>query len=260
MKDKVVTLDDPAPDSVTRPKISGSRFVCVATPDSSGVGDIMLGTIKAPTATLGGSSEVNYGVKPVLTGRLAENGEALGTKSLDVLKSTNTGFTWTKVGTTTTKDDGSFSYTLPVSYTTAYYRVRYNGDTDGFGMSTYLSRFSALSNLRIVAVRASLGRPAGYPRTGRKSKSYSVYGSLKPRQTATAADAGVVVIKCYQRKSGKWKYRKTVKAKVYDYDSYSRYKGSVKLPYAGRWRMRAYFIGSSTNAAKYSSWKYVRAE
>jgi len=259
LRAKTVTVADPAPDSFTYPQIDGTRFVCVGTPGASGFGDIMLGTLKAPTVSLSSPSTVNYGAKPKLTGTLAENGEVLGRKALDVLKSTNGGFTYTKVGTVTTNDNGAFSYTLPASYAMARYRVRFNGETWGF-ISTELSHFSAHSVARDAAVYASLGKPAGYPKTGKKSKSYSVYGALKPRQTATASSAGVVVIKCYQRKSGKWKYRKTVKAKVYDYDTYSRYKGSVKLPYAGRWRMRAYFQGSPTNAAKYSSYRYVRVE
>jgi len=260
VKDRVVSLGTLAPVHLTLPKVSGNRVVCVSSATSflSANGDIQLGIIKAPVATLTGSSVVYYGSRPTLRGRLTEDGQPLGGKTLDVLRSTNGGLTYAKVGTLVSEEDGDYSYRLPATYTTVRYQVRYNGELFGFGGMGNLSRFSALSDVKTVKVRASIGRPKGYPSTGNDTKTYSVYGSLKPQQTASAAADGVVVVKCYRRQSGKWKLRKTVNAKVYDYDTYSRYRASVKLPYTGRWRLRAYFKGSSINADKSSSYRYVR--
>jgi hypothetical protein len=107
--------------------------------------------------------------------------------------------------------------------------------------------------------RAYVGTPTGYPSTGKKTKYYTVYGTLKPRQTAASAASKIVTIKCYRLQSGKYVLRRTYNAKVFDYSTYSRYSASVKLPYSGKWRIRAYFKGTSTNAAKYSSYRYVKA-
>ncbi len=219
-------------------------------------GHIALGRLVAPEFRWSASSGTPAYAKTVtLKGSLADNGLPLGNVALSIERSTNGGHTWSLVGTPDTNHSGSFSFTTPKNYVKSLYRVRYTGAQ--FAGPGTLDRLSATSPIITVNPRASVGTPKGYPSTGRKNKSYSVYGSLKPRQAVTAATAKVVAIKCYRKQSGKYKLRKTVYAKVYNYSTYSRYRASVKLPYTGKWRIRAYFKGSPINAAKHSSYKYV---
>lgn len=261
-KDKSVTIANLDPLHLTQPMISGNRVAFVQATSSFLVsnGEIHLGMLSAPTVSLSTPSLINYGAKPALSGRLVELENGLGGKPLDVLRSTDGGHTWSLVGTTTTKSDGSYSYAAAPIYSKAWYRVRYNGQTESVGFGTRLSRFSAMSGYPAVNPRASLGKPTGYPSTGKKTKTYTVYGSLKPRQAASASSAKVVVIKCYRKINGTYKLRKTVNAKVYDYDTYSRYRASVKLTSAGKWRLRAYFKGTGINAEQYSAYRYVKVK
>ena len=69
-----------------------------------------------------------------------------------------------------------------------------------------------------------------------RGRAYSVHGFLKPRH---AAGSLAVKLRCYRRESGRWKLRKTVRAKVRDYSTYSRYSVKLALPSSGKWRLRA---------------------
>lgn len=261
MTGKVVTLADLDPTHLVQPKIAGTRVVCTASDTSffDAEGDIHMGAITAPALSLSAPGSGPYGLKASLKGSLTDGGVALGGKKLDILRSTNGGHTWDKVAETTTTASGTYSYTTPSLTKKVWYRVRYNGETTGF-ITTRLSRFSVMSGVKAVTPAASVGKPAGYPAVGKTTKTYSVYGSLKPRQTASAASAGVVVIRCYRRESGRWRLRKTVNAKVSDYETYSRYRASVRLASKGSWRLRAQFKGSSTNSAAYGAYRYVKVQ
>jgi uncharacterized protein YkwD len=69
-----------------------------------------------------------------------------------------------------------------------------------------------------------------------RGRKYSVQGFLKPRH---AAGSLAVKLRCYRRESGHWTLRKTVRAKVHDYSTYSRYSAKFALPSSGKWRLRA---------------------
>ncbi len=259
MTNHVVTLANADPKHLHNPMIDGNNVVVVH--GTSSAGNINLGTLAAPVVSLSFPSVDSYGAPANLTGALTENGVSLGGKTLDILQSTDAGHTWAKLGETITTASGSYAYLTPATYRMTWYRVRYNGESEGFILPGTLSRFSALSSVKAITPRASLGRPTGYPSYGKKNKYYSVYGSLKPRQTAAPSTSKLVVIRCYRKNSkGKYIWKKTVSARVYNYSSYSRYRASVKLPFTGKWRMRAYFQGTDTNAAKYSSYRYVRVK
>jgi hypothetical protein len=261
MTGKTVSLASADPSHLGNPAISGNRAVFVSSNNYSYylLGKIELAAISAPTASLSTPPSIGYGAKPVLSGKLIENETPMGDRTLDVLRSTNGGHTWTKIGSTKTKPDGSFTYTAAAIYSKAWYQVRFNGATSFAGISTKLEHFSAQSDAVAVTPAASVGKPAGYPATGKRTKTYKVYGSLKPRQATTAASAKTVAIKCYKWNGKKYKLSKTVNAKVFNYSTYSRYEGKIKLT-KGTWRMRAYFKGSPTNGAKYSSSKKVKVK
>ena len=62
---------------------------------------------------------------------------------------------------------------------------------------------------------------------------------------------------CYRYYSGAWHYSRRFPIKAYDYSTYSRYKAyRVRLPYKGRWRMRAWHYDAK-HASSFSAWRYV---
>jgi len=219
-------------------------------------GYIALGRLTA-TAFRAGTSATNpsYGGKVTLSGSLADAGIPLGKVPLKVQRSTNGGYSWADVGSPNTNSAGDFSFVTQANYSSTLYRLRYAGAL--FFGPTYPDHLSVTSAPLKVVPRASVGTPAGYPKNAKKNKTYTVYGSLKQRQVAAPASAKVVVIKCYRKVSGKYRLKKTVNARVYNYSTYSRYKANVKLTTAGKWRIRAYFKGSSINAEKTGAYKSV---
>ncbi|PKQ16760.1 MAG: hypothetical protein CVT67_03025 [Actinobacteria bacterium HGW-Actinobacteria-7] len=100
-----------------------------------------------------------------------------------------------------------------------------------------------------VLPKARVGTPVA-PRRMSKSKYYSVYGSLRPRHTKGSYP---VRIYKYRYVGGAWKSGGYVKAKASNYSSYTKYARSIRLPYAGKWRLRAYAPADSSHAASWSS-------
>lgn len=222
-----------------------------------GQGTVNLARLSMAEFKTSAPSTISYATKATISGSVAINGIPLGWRDLEVWRANDFGKTWAKVATIKTGSDGSYAYVTPALTKKAYFRFFFAGEKHQLIANTVIDEFSSLSAYKVVTPRVSLGKPAGYPSTGYTSRTYSVYGSLKPKHPASAASKKVVVIKCYRRESGKWKLRKTVDARVYDYSTYSRYRGSVKLPYKGSWRIRAYYAASGTNASTWSASRYV---
>lgn len=113
----------------------------------------------------------------------------------------------------------------------------------------------------VVVTGAGLSAPTVKPKayvskpiarsTMSRTKYYPVYGWLKPRHTR-----GTYPVRIYKYKktaSGSWKRYGYVKAKASNYSSYTKYAKSIRLPYKGRWRLRAYAPADSKHAAAWSS-------
>ncbi len=94
----------------------------------------------------------------------------------------------------------------------------------------------------------SLGAPVA-PKTIKKSRSYTVYGSLKPRHTEGTKPVRIFK---YKKVGNKWVRKGYVTAKAYDYKTYTRYKVKMKLTSRGSWRLRAYTPADSKHAATWS--------
>ena len=89
-----------------------------------------------------------------------------------------------------------------------------------------------------------------------KSRYYPVYGWLKPAHTAGTYP--VRIYKWRKTSSGAWKSYGYVKAKAYDYFGYTKYSRTMRLRYAGSWRLRAYASSDSSHTAAWSSgYEYV---
>lgn len=176
----------------------------------------------------------SYGATAAVRGQMCTGEGAFGGERLSVVN--------VRGGSpifTTTSASGRFSVDLrPQSKTT--YRIAPVDD-----------QAWAASAQRLVTVipRAYVSNPIA-PAKMRRSRYYTIYGYLKPRHTSGSKP---VRIKCYRKNSaGVYKYHHTVYAKASDYYSYSKYKARVKLPYRGRWRLRAYAPADSSHAASQS--------
>lgn len=96
------------------------------------------------------------------------------------------------------------------------------------------------------------------PSTMTHAKSYTVHGYLKPRHVRGSQP---VYIYEYKRVSGAWTLYGSVKATASNYRTYTKYSAKVKLPSAGKWRLRAYAPADGNHEAKWSSgFDYVRVK
>ncbi len=143
--------------------------------------------------------------------------------------------TWESIDTTLTEQGGLYRFrVMPTS--TMTYRVVFAGLEDEFDRAES-------PTVGVVL----LGTPMA-PASMRRGKSYTVYGSLKPK-----SKAGTKPVRIYRwrKVNGRWRSYGSVLAKAYDYKGYSRYKTALSLKYRGRWRLRAY---SSSDSLHFRTW------
>lgn len=182
-----------------------------------------------------------YGAAYSLTGRLESAGKPVPGRTvlLETASSSTGPFSVSGISAETAVD-GSFSLRhLPRSKT--FYRVRFAGQTGVF--------LGATSAIRAATPRAYVRTPIA-PLTMRAGRAATIYGYLKPRH---ASGSYPVRIYRYRDVGGKWKSYGYVKAKASAYSRYTKYTAKVKLPYRGRWRLRAYHPTDSGHAASWSS-------
>ncbi len=143
-------------------------------------------------------------------------------------------------------DPGLYSVRVKVTQRT-WYRLRFAGSED-YGRS--------LGRTLNAGPKAWLTAPNA-PSTMDDSRSYSVSGYLKPQHYGSP-----VKIYAYQKIGGVWTVRASFLAKASVYSTYSRYVGSIRLPSAGAWRIRAYHRDNAggVHYASYSSWRYITVE
>ena len=102
----------------------------------------------------------------------------------------------------------------------------------------------------VFGSRPNLSNPIA-PATMYRRRAKKVYGYLRPQHTAGSYP---VRIYKYRRVSGRWKKYGYVRAKASDFDSdTTKYSVSMKLPYKGRWRLRAYAPADSGHVSRWSS-------
>lgn len=102
-------------------------------------------------------------------------------------------------------------------------------------------------------VKASLTRPSMATYTLVRGRGYRATGTLKPRHTAGTYP---VRVQAYRLVNGKYRYWGSFRAKATDVTGGSRYTATVKLPYKGKWRLRAYH-SDTPHLPTYSTWRYV---
>lgn len=101
----------------------------------------------------------------------------------------------------------------------------------------------------------SVTTPKTPTKIGRK-KAFTASGYLKPRHRAGTY---AVTLKFYRYESGKWRLKKTVRAKVSNYSSYSRYSVRTSLRSTGKWRVQAQH-GDADHVTTYSGWRSIRVK
>jgi len=186
------------------------------------------------------SPSLAYGSAFVIRGTLKANGAGLAGQPLTLWSGASATSARATSIEVTTGAEGAFSFSVkPTSKT--YYVVEYAGS---------VGYIAPTSNASVYAVpRADVRTPIA-PKTMSHSKSYSVYGSLKPRH---ASGTNPVRIYRYRYVSGHWKSYSYVKAKASNYSSYTKYLVKLRLTTKGKWRVRAYTPADSLHAAAWSS-------
>jgi len=175
-------------------------------------------------------------------------GAAPGPQLVYLQRSSNGTSGWLNVASKTTGPSGYVKFDIPANssgynYSKAYFRFKF------YGAAGLNEKESAA---RYVDPKAYMGAPWSSKSTVYAKKTYSWYATLKPRHYA---GAGAVKLQ-FQRKVGtKYKAYKTVTAYAYNYSTWSRVKGSYKIPYKGKWRVRAYHDDAG-HWPTYSGWTY----
>ncbi len=149
--------------------------------------------------------------------------------------------TFTRKLTGVTGADGSYTFKTTVTRWTRF-KVVCVADEPGYA--------HGVSEPESVKAKAALGAPKWYSGTKRHGRSFTVYGYIKPRHplgqkhvkiTASRLDAGV------------WRVAKSVSNSA----THTKYKTTIVLPYAGKWRLVASTPDDGYHAATTSRSTYV---
>ena len=143
--------------------------------------------------------------------------------------------------TTITSVNPVKSYVAPTTIRTSYKMLI----ADDLNAWTQPST-SAVKTVTPTAYLTNAVAPAAMART----KYYSVYGYLKPQHKAGTYP---VRIYRYRYERGAWKSYSYVNAKAANYSNYTKYAASMRLPYAGRWRVRACAPADTGHRATWAS-------
>ncbi len=206
-----------------------------------------------PEVRLRAPSIVRYGGLAMLSVKLTDVfGNRLSGRWVAFDQSTD-GVNWGPLGMVLTDSSGSAAVMSPSLYWRRYYRARLvEEDPD--------VEFASLAIG--VKPKTYVSNPIAPSKISRR-RYYTVYGYLKPRHSAGGYP--VRIYKWRQTASGRWKSYGYVYGKARDYTAsgrtYTKYARAIRLPYAGRWRLRAYTPADSLHAATWSGgYDYVRVK
>jgi len=221
---------------------SGAYVASVTLPPQDGIILLRTPSVSIPSnATIDvGSSKVVTGVAKAVSGQPIVGGKV-------ALQSRVSGGAWTTASERLTSSSGGYSFSVRPTRNTDY-RVRYNGDSDNL---------AGYSRTLVVKVAPKISNVSGRKSASRR-KYYTYAGTLRPKHAA-----GTYPVRIYRWKyvSGKWKSYGYLKARASDYGTYTKYKRSIRLSSAGRWRLRAYHPADSSNSARWSSgYHYVNVK
>lgn len=161
---------------------------------------------------------------PTLTASLVTSAGPVPGREITLWTKPAGGTTWTQEATATDIGDGTYEATCACSSNTVF-KMRFAGDG---------SYTATDSNEVGVSCSAALSRPWTSPATPTHGRAFSVYGYLTPKH------AGTTRLYFYRKVARKWRYYTVRNATHYNYSATTtRYKHSLRLPYAGSWYVRA---------------------
>lgn len=205
----------------------GAAAHVITTPASPTTYAATFEALPAKTTTLSVASSktlVKYGGSVSLTGKLSTSAGPVTGKNVELWRSFDRGRSWSRDGKAV-YDTGSRDYKTSRRLTrNTLYQMRFAGD------SSYKKVTSGSISAR---ARAYLSRPAA-PSEVKKSRDFTVYGYLRPYHT------GKTRLSFFHYRNGKWRFYKTVYATSRYYKGFTQYVGRYRVPYAGRWSVRAY--------------------
>ena len=209
-----------------------------------------------PVMTGTSTPVVPYLGKARLTGTLkASDGTALVGETV-ALQTSVDGTSWKSFDTTVTASDGAFALDSPALVTARYVRARYTGGAE------YAASASTPTLVKPRIYYSSAPKFSTYTHT--YGTTYTVRGFIKPKHADGSHQIKVKAYRKTKQADGTYKYvlEKTYSTTISNSSgsSYSTYKGHVKLPSKGKWRLRAYHAADSKNAKSYSSYRYVTVE
>jgi len=232
---------------------AGNTIVCRAG------NEIYLAKVWAPTVTISGPSRVPYKAVAMVTGTISDFGYRIGnTPALwDQVKpqASLDKFDWrTNTDKFGTNSNGVYTWETPALTRKVYFRTIYRGSWDPFKFASHLSGISPVIS---ITPRAYLTKPS-VPASIKHDKKSSAWGYLEPVHTAGTHP---VKVEYWKKRSGRYTLRKTVWATAMTYaSSRNKYSAYASVPSAGRWRFRAIYPTSSTNAYTATGWVYRTVE
>ena len=206
--------------------------------------------VSAKTATalsLSAPSTVAYGKTVTISGSLKT---ASGTplSGSVVIKSSADGTNWS-THDTVSATSGAYSTTSPALTSARYYKAEYAG-TGTYAPASTLAK-KVLPYAYVTAPTTTATQTYG--------GTYTASGYLKPKHAAGTYPVKVYTYHYEKKSDGTYDYvyKQSFDAKASDYSDHTKYSASIKLPYAGKWRMRTVHLEDASNAKTYSGYTYV---
>jgi len=205
------------------------------------------------TGMTGNRSGITYGTTTSISSTLKTGaGAASGVQQVSLQRWNSLTRVWTTIASRDTYSSGYVNFNIPASSSgynnqNTYFRLTFGGAAGLKG---------ATSAARYVDPKAYLGKPYTSTTSPTAKKTYTWRAILKPRH---AAGTKPVKLRFERKVNGTYRFYKNVYATAYNSSTYSRVKASYKLPYKGKWRVRAYHDDAG-HYPTYSSWLYVTAK
>jgi hypothetical protein len=198
------------------------------------------------------SVTVRYASRVTLSGTLAGPGaQPLGGADVRIERSLDNGKTWGLLTTAITTVSGTWIASVAPGRNMIV-RARYSGDA---------IHTPAVSTTTTLRQSVYVGTPSTSSWVTHRH-NFTTHGYLKPRSKSGTHPVRVYFYRYEKQRNGthKWVLRKSVLAQASDYfSSYTRYSVRTSVPYAGKWKAVAVYVGSTTYSKTTSSNRYFTA-
>jgi hypothetical protein len=233
----------------------GTYFLEVYSTGGTGLYWLKWAAGAAPSVGISSSGRITYGSKKTFTGSVVgTDGTALSAQALELYALSYGGDDYKRVGTTTTAEDGTYSFSVKPTVH-SYYKV--------VALSSAAGHSFAQSSERQVKVRIKLSKPKA-PTSVYKGRYFKVYGYMIPKHKS---GNHTVYIKAYHKEKQsngtyKYVYRKAFRMTNYNsskYPTMTKYhRKTIKLPYKGTWRLIAKAPDDGKHTTSLSAYTYLK--